>query len=243
MHHSDANYKPENVDCARRSGSGAPNQGFPTDLMRANITSTAYDAAFTIITKHGTTESASPLTALTSGAGWTNTTTAASLLTWRAGGGLATGYISYVPFKSSGGMADPDGVYALFDTECVKGAIGGYNASTNPILKCTTDILIGASVAQNTSPTETWFGISSMPSGCLPGSSWAQTSPTQTLTLGANTAGTIASLTASSALFNAKTTPGTVVDDGTGYYGWISYVTDITRMLICRSIKLIAAHH
>lgn len=172
--------------------SGAPSTS-GTDLTTANITSTSYDNSISIVNKHGTTETASPLTALSSGnTAWVNTTTAAVLGKWRTGGGLVTSYISYVPFKN-GATADPEGLYALFDTSCIKGSTGAYNASTNPILKCTTDVIISAGVAQNAS-ADTWFGMTMPSNNCTPGlstSKWARTAPTQTLKLNGINAVTI----------------------------------------------------
>ena len=212
--------------------SGAPGAG--TDLTVANITSTAYDNLATIVTKHGTTETASPLDALNSGhTAWVDLTHAAVLGKWRKSDGLVTGFISFVPFHDGGGTVDPDGLYAYFDTECYKGNTGAYDGpsggNTNPILLCRTDMLIGAGVAQNASPTDTWFGLTMTPTGCNPGSNWAKSQPATNISITTSNVRGIQAITASSGTpFSTTSGVGTVIDDGTGY-GVLTHVTDTTH--------------
>ena len=210
---------------------GSPATG--TDLTQTNIRSTSYDNIVTIVTKHGTTETVSPLSALNNSEtiGWVDTSTASVIGKWRKGTGLVTGYISYVPFKSGGGTLDPDGLYAIFDTECYKGQTGAYNASTNPILKCTTDISIGNGVAQNVSPTDTWAGLTMTPTGCHPGSNWAKSQPAIALTVASNTIGYQTMVAASGTPFAPTNIVGTVIDDGTGF-AVITHVLDSTHAIV-----------
>ena len=166
---------------------GASSSG--TDISIADIAATSYDMTATVLTALGTTETASPLSALCTGAapcgaGWTNASTPAVLGKWRSGGGIVTNYIVYVPFKSGGGTVDPLGLYALFDVSCYKAATVAVSGG-NPVLSCHTDLLTGNSFAQHTNPLATSdnllaYGISF--SGQTSCTNWASSAPTQTLT-------------------------------------------------------------
>ena len=212
--------------------SGAPNAcvGGCQDIAISDIVATSYANLATIVNKHGTTETADPRTALTSGnTSYVNSSTAAVIGKWRSGGGIVTGYVSYVPFKSDGGTVDPEGLYARFDTECYK-ARTGVVTGDNPILQCRTDMLIGNGYAQNSSTAtiaDTWFGLTMTPSGCLPGSTFAASRPSQRLFFTNAAVGLIGNVTASSGLFNINYT-GAIVDDGTGF-AKIPYVVNSTR--------------
>ena len=190
--------------------SGAPASG--TDIAVGDITGTAYDCSISLTKINGTagTWTASPLTALSSGnSGWVNSTTPTVLGKTMSGGGIVTGYELFVPFTKSG---TPDAqLHAIFHLEAFKGArtaVGGGNA----ILSIDTDVSIENAYAQTASPVDDFYGADFSACG---GATFANSTPSVTLTLGGIGPSINVAVTAGSSLFNANSI-GQVISNGTG---------------------------
>ena len=195
-----------------------------TDITTAEVVAAAAsDCVATVDHNNGTTYTASMNDAL-AGSAWTNKTTVANDGKWRTGGGLVTEWICSAPFKN-GGTSAPNDLRFWLSVSAYKAqrtAVSG----PNPIIGVKIKYWVSKSYAQVSSGySNDWFDLTVAAGSNT--QSWVGSTPSKTLTLGANGGnGTITTATVNTGgtTFTANSV-GMVIGDGTSAAVICGYVS------------------